>query len=40
VKTWKQSADPHYAAKKARIDHLHAVADGETAPGPAGTDAA
>jgi transposase len=29
VKTWKQSADPDYAAKKARIDHLYAVADGE-----------
>ena len=35
VKTWKSSADPDYAAKKARIDHLYAVADGEAAPAPA-----
>jgi hypothetical protein len=31
VKTWKASADPDYAAKKARVDHLYAVADGEAA---------
>ena len=29
VKTWKASADPDYAAKKARVDYLYAVADGE-----------
>ena len=34
VKTWKASADPDYAAKKARVDHLYAVADGEAAAGP------
>ena len=39
VKTWKSSADPDYAAKKARIDHLYAIADGETAPAPATADA-
>ena len=36
VKTWKSSADPEYAAKKARIDQLYAIADRETAPAPAG----
>ncbi|MGH3226805.1 MAG: IS630 family transposase, partial [Streptosporangiaceae bacterium] len=40
VKTWKSSADPDYAAKKARIDELYAIADRETAPAPAGADAA
>ncbi len=40
VKTWKQSADPEYAARKARIDQLYAIADRETAPMPAGTEAA
>ncbi len=39
VKTWKSSADPQYAAKKARIDQLYAIADRETAPAPASTDA-
>ncbi len=34
VKTWKASADPDYAAKKARVDHLYAIADGEAAAGP------
>ncbi len=29
VKTWKTSRAPDYAAKKARIGHLHAIADGE-----------
>jgi transposase len=28
LKTWKTSTDPHYAAKKARIEHLYAIADG------------
>ena len=40
VKTWKSSADPEYAAKKARIDQLYAIADGETAPAAAGAAAA
>jgi hypothetical protein len=31
VKTWKASADPDYAAKKARVEHLYAIADGEVA---------
>jgi hypothetical protein len=34
VKTWKASADPDYAAKKARVEHLYAIADGEAAAGP------
>ena len=34
VKTWKQSNDPDYQAKKARVEHLYAIADGEVAPGP------
>ena len=34
VRTWKASADPDYAAKKARVDHLYAIADGEAAAGP------
>ncbi|NDK24027.1 IS630 family transposase [Streptomyces sp. TR1341] len=29
VKTWKTSRDPDYAAKKARVEHLYAIADGE-----------
>ena len=28
VKTWKASKDPDYAAKKARVEHLYAIADG------------
>ena len=39
VKTWKSSADPEYAAKKARIDQLYAIADGETAPAAGGAEA-
>ena len=38
VKTWKASADPDYAAKKARVDHLYAIADGEAAAGPSDPD--
>ncbi len=34
IKTWKTSKDPRYAAKKARIEHLYAIADREAAPGP------
>jgi transposase len=29
VKTWKTSRDPDYAVKKARVEHLYAIADGE-----------
>jgi transposase len=36
VKTWKQSSDPDYAAKKARVDQLYALADREAAAGPGG----
>ncbi|MGH3410969.1 MAG: IS630 family transposase [Streptosporangiaceae bacterium] len=38
MKTWKQSDDPDYAAKKARVDHLYAIADGEVAPAPGDPD--
>ncbi|MCX4428872.1 transposase [Streptomyces mirabilis] len=30
--TWKTSRDPDYAAKKARVEHLYAIADGEVIP--------
>ena len=32
IKTWKASRDPRYAEKKARVEHLYAIADGEVAP--------
>lgn len=32
VKFWKRSKDPDYAAKKARVEHLYAIADGEVTP--------
>jgi hypothetical protein len=32
VKTWKSSQDPQYAAKKARIEQLYAIADREAVP--------
>jgi transposase len=32
VKTWKTSNDPDYEAKKARVEHLYAIADGEVLP--------
>jgi transposase len=32
LKTWKASRDPRYAQKKARIEHLYAIADRETLP--------
>jgi hypothetical protein len=35
---WKQSTDPDYAAKKARVEHLYALADGEAAAGPGDPD--
>src|SRR5436305_5078491 len=34
LKTWKVSKDPHYAAKKARIEHLYAIADHAATPDP------
>jgi hypothetical protein len=38
VKTWKTSTDPDYEAKKNRVLHLYAIADGQTPPGPADPD--
>ena len=32
MKTWKASRDPNYAAEKARVEHLYAIADGEVVP--------
>ncbi|MGW2524195.1 IS630 family transposase [Streptomyces sp. NPDC001617] len=32
IKTWKTSHDPDYAAKKARVEHLCAIADDEVIP--------
>ncbi|QKW54063.1 IS630 family transposase [Streptomyces buecherae] len=32
LKTWKTSRDPDYAAKKARVEHLYTIADGEVIP--------
>jgi transposase len=34
LKTWKASKDPDYAVKKARVEHLYAIADGEVVPEP------
>jgi transposase len=34
LKTWKASKDPRYAAKKARVEHLYAIADREVTPAP------
>jgi transposase len=34
IKTWKTSRDPDYAAKKARVEHLYAIADAEVIPEP------
>jgi transposase len=39
IKTWKTSADPDYAAKKARVEHLCAIADGEVIDPRAGESA-
>lgn len=36
TKTWKTSRDPEYAAKKARVEHLYAIADGEVIPASLG----
>jgi hypothetical protein len=33
LKTWKVSKDPRFAAKKARIEHLYAIAEREVAQG-------
>jgi transposase len=32
IKTWKASKDPEYAVKKARVEHLYAIADREVVP--------
>ncbi|MFI6005791.1 IS630 family transposase [Streptomyces sp. NPDC051366] len=32
IKTWKTSRDPDYATKKARVEHLYAIADREVIP--------
>ena len=32
LKTWKASKDPRYAAKKARVEHLYAIADRKVKP--------
>ena len=32
LKTWKSGKDPDYAAKRARIEHLYAIADREGTP--------
>lgn len=32
LKTWKTSSDPDYAPKKARVEHLYVIADGEVIP--------
>jgi transposase len=34
LKTWKASTDPDYALKKARVEHLYAIADREVIPEP------
>jgi transposase len=34
LKTWKASADPDYAVKKARVEHLYAIAGREVIPDP------
>jgi hypothetical protein len=34
LKTWKASGDRHYRAKKARVEHLYAIADQEVTPDP------
>jgi transposase len=39
LKTWKTSTDPHYQAKKARIEHLYAIADRHLAPEPGDPEA-
>jgi len=32
LKTWKTSTDPDYEVKKARVEHLYAIADGQVTP--------
>jgi len=34
LKTWKASKDPEHAVKKARVEHLYAIADREVVPEP------
>ena len=33
IKTWKQSTDPEFEAKKNRVLHLYDIADGKAEPG-------
>src|SRR5690606_14526822 len=32
IQAWKRSRDPDYAVKKARLEHLYAIADAEVMP--------
>jgi len=34
IKTWKQSNDPGFEAKKNRVLELYEIADGKAEPGP------
>ncbi|WP_248811619.1 IS630 family transposase [Frankia sp. AgPm24] len=34
LKTWKASSDPEYEPKKARVEHLYAIIDGQVVPEP------
>lgn len=34
LKTWNTSRDPDYMVKKARVEHLYALADGKVLPEP------
>ena len=34
IKTWRASEDPDYSVKKARVEHLYAIADREVVPDP------
>jgi transposase len=38
MKTWKQSTDPDFEAKKERVLHLYALTDGRIEPGPGDPD--
>ncbi|WP_344109710.1 IS630 family transposase [Nocardiopsis rhodophaea] len=38
IKIWKTSRDPGYAAKKARVEHLYTIADGEVIPKEGGPE--
>jgi hypothetical protein len=36
IKTWKQSNDPDFEAKKNRVLEFYEIADGKAGPGPEG----